>query len=87
MTIPIRDAATAKASLGRDVLKAVRYYLGNRWAILAIVSVAAIPAMLFGGWGWLVAAGLAPIILSALPCLVMCGLGVCAMCQSKNAKE
>jgi hypothetical protein len=87
MTISIKDAATAEASLGRDVLKAVRYYLGNRWVILALVSLAAITAMLFGGWGWLVAAGLAPVILSALPCLVMCGLGVCAMCHSKNAKE
>lgn len=87
MTTPIKTAATADASLGRDALRAARNYFGNRWALLALVGLAAIPAMLFGGWGWLVAAGLAPIILSALPCLVMCGLGVCAMCKSKNAKE
>jgi len=32
-----------------------------------------------GGWGWLVAAGIAPVLLSVLPCLVMCGLGLCMM--------
>ncbi len=86
MTTPIKTAATADASLGRDLLNATRYFLVNRWALLALVSLAVITAMIFGGWGWLVAAGLAPIILSALPCLVMCGLGACAMCKSKNAK-
>ncbi|WP_128943312.1 hypothetical protein [Bradyrhizobium zhanjiangense] len=29
------------------------------------------------GWNWLVAAGIAPVLLSVLPCLVMCGLGLC----------
>jgi len=29
------------------------------------------------GWPWLAAAGLAPIILSAVPCLAMCSLGLC----------
>jgi len=29
-----------------------------------------------------VAAGLAPVLLSTLPCLVMCGFGVCMMCRS-----
>jgi hypothetical protein len=31
------------------------------------------------GWGWLVAAGLAPFVISVLPCLAMCAVGVCAM--------
>jgi hypothetical protein len=30
-------------------------------------------------WGWLVAAGLAPIILAVAPCAIMCGLGLCSM--------
>ncbi len=29
-------------------------------------------------WGWLVAAGLAPLILGILPCAAMCALGLCA---------
>ena len=32
---------------------------------------------LFFGWNWLVAAGLASILLGILPCLAMCGLGLC----------
>ena len=28
-------------------------------------------------WKWLVAAGIAPLLLSVLPCLVMCALGLC----------
>lgn len=28
-------------------------------------------------WGWLTAAGLAPILVSLAPCGVMCGLGLC----------
>jgi hypothetical protein len=28
-------------------------------------------------WSWLVAAGVAPIILATAPCLVMCALGLC----------
>ena len=44
--------------------------------------------VLFAGialnWSWLVAAGIAPILLSTLPCLVMCGLGVCMLCRSSE---
>ncbi len=28
-------------------------------------------------WSWLVAAGVAPILLTLLPCVLMCGLGLC----------
>jgi len=28
-------------------------------------------------WSWLVAVGAAPLILSVLPCVAMCGLGLC----------
>jgi hypothetical protein len=30
-------------------------------------------------WSWLVAIGLAPIILGVLPCVAMCALGMCVM--------
>ncbi len=86
MTLP-RTAATAEPSLGRDVLSAARYYLSSRWALLALGGLAVIAGLSFGGWGWLVAAGLAPIILSTLPCLVMCGFGVCMACRSNKAQS
>jgi len=31
----------------------------------------------YAGWDWLVAAGLATVIVSIAPCLVMCALGLC----------
>lgn len=42
----------------------------------------ALGALVFGlglafYWNWLVAAGAAPLLLSILPCLGMCALGVC----------
>jgi len=32
---------------------------------------------MFFNWSWFVAAGVAPIILSILPCAAMCALGLC----------
>lgn len=86
MTTP-QPAATTESSLGRDLLYAARYYFGNRWALLALGGVAVAIGLYFGGWGWLVAAGLAPILLSTLPCLVMCAFGVCAMCRSNKTQS
>jgi hypothetical protein len=82
------QSMTSGTTLGRDVLNAGRYYLGNRWALLALASLPVIIIGLsFGGWGWLVAIGAAPIILSTLPCLIMCGLGVCMMCRSNKSQS
>jgi hypothetical protein len=52
------------------------WYLGGQRApiILAIIAVVTGTAL---SWSWLVAVGIAPILLSILPCLVMCGLGLC----------
>jgi hypothetical protein len=77
----VRSAETSDTSLRGEALYAVRYYLGNRWALIGLIVLAAAIGLYFGGWGWLVAAGLAPIILSTLPCLIMCGFGVCMMCR------
>jgi hypothetical protein len=82
MTLP--QSSTTERPLGRDLSYAVRYYLRNRWTLVALASFAVILGLYFGGWGWLVAAGLAPVILSTLPCLVMCGLGVCMMCRGQK---
>ena len=51
--------------------------LGRRVAVVIWLS-AAIAASLFLGWGWLVAVGLSSIVLSVLPCVAMCALGLCA---------
>jgi hypothetical protein len=80
----IRSGEPSAPSLTREALYAVRYYLGNRWGLIGLIVFAAAVGLYFGGWGWLVAAGLAPIILSTLPCLIMCGLGVCMMCKGQK---
>jgi len=36
------------------------------------------------GWPWLVAAGLAPIILALAPCAAMCALGLCMQRGSRK---
>ena len=50
-------------------------FLPNRWVLT--VAVLALVAIVAASWNWLVAAGLAALLVSALPCLVMCGLGLC----------
>lgn len=76
----------AEASLKREWLDAARYYLGNRWALLTIgILVLAVGAML--NWSWLVAAGLAPIIIALAPCAIMCAIGLCAMKNTSGPSE
>lgn len=82
-----QPTTTAEGSLGRDVLYAARYYLANRWTLVAAAALAIVIGLSFGGWGWLVAAGLVPILLAVLPCLIMCGIGVCQMCRSDKTQS
>jgi len=66
------------ATLGlRDWLRAWLSRPGGRWTLI-VLTVVAIGAGLTLNWGWLVAAGVAPILLTAGPCLAMCALGLCA---------
>src|SRR5712691_3632688 len=71
-----QSTKAADASLARDLLDAGRYYLGGRRGIVVLATIAVLIAVGFS-WNWLAASGLAPLLLSALPCLVMCGLGLC----------
>jgi hypothetical protein len=63
-------------SLVGDLLHLARYYFVSRTGFV-ILAIAAVSAGLALNWSWLVAAGIAPVLLTALPCLVMCGLGLC----------
>lgn len=65
-----------ESSLARDLLNAGRYYLGGRRGLL-ILAGTALAAGLALNWSWLVAVGIAPLLLTALPCLAMCALGLC----------
>lgn len=69
------------SSLTRDLLYAARYYLWRPRVLLTLATIAIVAGLALN-WSWLVAAGLAPILISTLPCLVMCAFGVCVMCRS-----
>lgn len=73
-------------SLTQDVWSAARYYLGGRIGIIAMAAVALGTAGYFN-WGWLVAAGLAPIILMMLPCAAMCAVGMCKKKGDRTAGD
>lgn len=86
MTVP-QPTTRPERSIWRDVLYAASYHFGNRWVFLALASLAVVGGLSFGGWAWLVAAGFAPVILSTLPCLLMCAFGVCMACRSNKAQS
>ena len=53
-----------------------RHYLFNRKVLIALaLAIAGVGLAL--SWNWLVAAGIAPILLAIAPCAAMCALGVC----------
>lgn len=70
---------------GQQTQTGVRVWLQGprKWWLLAAVAVAGGLAF---GWETLVVLGIAPLLISVLPCLVMCALGVCMMkCKDKAA--
>lgn len=69
-------AGNAETSLTRDLLDAARYYLRGRRGFIILAGIAVVGGLAFN-WGWLVAAGVAPVLLSLLPCAAMCALGLC----------
>ncbi len=49
----------------------------NRKWLLGLAAVALIAGVVFN-WSWLVAAGVAPLLVGILPCAAMCGLHLCS---------
>jgi hypothetical protein len=54
-----------------------RLILGSRKFWLVLMAVAVVAAAAFN-WSWLVAVGVAPLLLTLLPCAAMCALHLCA---------
>lgn len=75
MTTP-RPNETAETSVSQDLLYMFRYYLGGRRGLLILAGLA-LTAGLVLNWSWLVAVGIAPILIAVLPCVAMCALGLC----------
>ena len=62
----------------------MRSWLGNR-RVLAVGGLAIGGAGLALGWDWLTAVGIAPLLISVAPCLIMCALGMCMMGKAGKA--
>ena len=61
---------------------AKRGWLNPRNLLISLALAGGTGALILG-WDWVVAAGLASIILALVPCLVMCALGLCMRHQKK----
>ena len=84
------DEVTAtRARAAREVSARGWRMPGKRQVLVGLGVVGAIAGVVLG-WPWLAAAGLAPLLLSVLPCVAMCALGMCAIrfgqksCQSAS---
>jgi hypothetical protein len=64
----------------------VRSWVSDR-RVLAGAGLAVTGTGLGLGWDWLTAVGVAPLIISAAPCLIMCALGLCMMGGSRQASS
>ena len=76
MSTAIETTTAGKPSLTRKIIYAAQYYLGGRRGLI-VVTVVALGAGLVLNWSWLVAAGIAPLLLALAPCAAMCALGLC----------
>src|SRR5260370_42699257 len=84
MTMP-QSRTPTRPSLTQDVLHAARYHLGNRWVLLGLGSLAVATGLFFGGWAWLVAAGVPPPLLFRVAFLLLWGFGGCLLWRSPHA--
>ena len=64
----------------------LRSWIGDR-RVLAVAGLAIIGIGLALGWNRLAAIGVAPLIVAAAPCLIMCALGLCMMGKSHQASS
>ena len=55
------------------------------WRVLGVAGLAVTGTGL--GWNWLTAVGIAPIIVSTAPCLIMCAFGVCMMGRNRHTSS
>ncbi|RWA75428.1 MAG: hypothetical protein EOQ28_10110 [Mesorhizobium sp.] len=65
-----------EASSSDEIRSGIGAYLGGRGGLIAAGVVIVVAGLAFN-WSWLVAAGVAPVLLSLLPCAAMCALGLC----------
>ena len=76
MTTANETKDESRLTLAQTARALFAHYLGNRKA-LVLLAVAIAGAGLALNWTWLVAAGIAPILVALAPCAALCALGLC----------
>jgi hypothetical protein len=77
---------SSSTSLTADIITFVQYHLYSRRGLLILAALVAITGFALN-WSWLVAIGVAPILIAVLPCLVICGLGLCMSKMTGNSSD
>ena len=92
MSTSIETAKRSGTDAGGNLLQLARRYLGGPRGLI-LLAVAVVGAGLALNWGWLVAVGVAPVLLALAPCAAMCALGLCMnnmggkTCSDKSAPD
>ncbi|SRR5260370_111249 len=73
-----KPSAVSSAWPSKTARDLIRSCIASRWGLI-ISGTAIVVVGLALGWNWLTAVGLAPLIISVAPCLIMCALGMCMM--------
>ena len=80
-----RSADASARSPEPSSIETIRRYLGGRWGLLAVAAAAIVAGLAFN-WSWLVAIGVAPLIIGVLPCAAMCAAGLCMMGMGRKGQ-
>jgi len=73
MTVSLSTSASSRGNAFWTRLRAMAL---SRLGLL-VLATSAVTVGLFFNWHALVVAGIAPVLISALPCVAMCALGLC----------
>ena len=73
---------TPPQSYSQSARAALPALLRSRIGLAALAGAVVVAGLAFN-WSWLVAAGIAPLLISLAPCAAMCALGLC-MTQKKG---
>lgn len=75
MDVSTQTSKGAGLTFTQTIAGLLRHYLGGRRGLIVLAVAAG--AGLYLGWGWLAAAGIAPLLVTFAPCAAMCALGLC----------
>src|SRR5215471_5799662 len=68
---------TTLTNSAASITPAIVRRLGSKRVLLRVLALAPIGAGLAWQWSWLAAIGVAPLLVSAAPCVAMCAFGLC----------